>query len=105
METVDVIFRAERAGNFKGSVTAVFPALPANKPASCTIYAHIGQHGACSPDWYARTRAATETEYAPLLGELRGIYERDIAGEGAVTLRVVKRWTRRHDRERTAHYL
>ena len=75
-EKLPVIFRAERAGDFAGEVTAIFPTLPGtNDPATFTIYAHIGQHGTGARDWYAGTRPATESEAAPLLAELRSIYE------------------------------
>ena len=97
-----VIFRADRSGDFKGTVTAVFPTLPGtNGPYDCTCYAHVGQHGTCGRDWYATTRAATEAESADLLRELRGIYERDDDAD-AVRLTPVKRWTRHHDDARRA---
>lgn len=77
MEKLPVIFRAERSGHFKGDVTAVFPTLEGN-PGEMTCYAHIGQHGSCSLGWYYRTRPAKPHEYAALLAELRGIYERKL---------------------------
>ena len=89
--TLPVIFR--KGG---GEVTAVFPTLPWDRQGHLTIYAHVGQHGGASFGWYNRTRAATPEEYRPLLRELRGIYERDLAGEGAYPLRVYKRMTRHH---------
>lgn len=99
MKTLDVIFRADRNGEHAGEVTAVFPSLAAtHQPGVVLSYAHVGQHGACSRAWYVNaTRAAAPEEYAPLLAELRGIYERE---PDAVKLRVVKRWTRGHDRMR-----
>ena len=45
------------------------------------------------------TRPATRFEYAPLLRELRGIYER---GDEPVKLRVVRKRTRKHDKLRRA---
>lgn len=97
-----VIFRAERSGDFKGTVTAVFPTLAGSyDPATASCYAHIGQHGSCGPEWYRGTRAATEAEAADLLAELRRIYERD-DDRDAVRLDVVKRWTRHHDAARRA---
>jgi hypothetical protein len=105
METIDVIFRATRYGDHAGEVTAVFPAVVAGKADECSVYAHVGQHGAGSRSWYRYgTRTATPAEYEPLLKELRGIYERDIAGEGAVKLRIVSRWTREHDEARLSNY-
>lgn len=101
-EALPVIFRADRAGDFKGDVTAVFPTLPGTSaPYTATCYAHVGQHGSCSPDWYRQTRAAKPDEFAPLLAELRSIYERADDPE-AVRLVIVKRWTRHHDATRRA---
>jgi hypothetical protein len=101
LESLPVIFRAERAGLFKGAVTAVFPTLPGTcEPNSVTIYAHVGQHGTGSFGWYARTRAAKPAEYASLLAELRGIYE-DPDRE-PVTLQVRHKWTQAHDQARRA---
>lgn len=71
-----VIFRADRSGDFKGEVSAIFPTIPADNFGNLTCYAHVGQHGACSLDWYHTTRPAKPGEYADLLAELRGIYER-----------------------------
>ena len=101
-ESLPVIFRAERAGHFKGHVTAVFPTLPGTyDPYTATCYAHIGQHGSCSWLWYATTRAAKPEEYADLLAELRRIYEAPGDPE-AVTLIVRQRWTQAHDAARKA---
>lgn len=70
-DIVPVVFRAERAGKFKGDVTAVFPTLPADvRGYEMTCYAHIGQHGGCSFEWYNSTRAARPDEYAALKREL-----------------------------------
>lgn len=70
--TTPVIFRADKFGEHKGEVTAVFPAEPAFVMSyEMTCYAHYGQHGSCSDEWYAdKTRPATPDEYAPLLREL-----------------------------------
>ena len=77
MERISVIFRADKRGEHKGTVTAVFPDLEANAGAY-VCYAHIGQHSECSRGWYvSETRPATPDEYRDLLRELRGIYERD----------------------------
>lgn len=101
-EPLPVIFRADRAGDFKGAVTAVFPTLPGTSdPWTATCYAHIGQHGTCSPKWYRTTRAATPDESADLLAELRQIYERE-GDPDAVRLVIAKRWTRHHDATRRA---
>jgi hypothetical protein len=102
VKTLDVIFRFDEKGlgfKYADPVTAVFPSQRGTHNTDTAMsYAHIGQHGVCSRDWYTGcTRAATPEEYAPLLAELRRIYE---TGPDAVKLRVVKRWTARHDRER-----
>ena len=68
-------------------------------PHSATCYAHVGQHGTLDRGYAASCRLATDVEAAPLLAELRGIYERNEDLE-AVRLVVVKRWTRHHDEAR-----
>lgn len=73
MEQLPVIFRAEKAGPFAGEITAVFPTI-GETGGTVQIYAHVGQHGAGSLEWYRETRPATETESADLLGELTAIY-------------------------------
>jgi hypothetical protein len=99
--TLPVIFRADRATR---EVTAIFPTEAATlNAADFTIYAHIGQHGSGSYGWYQRTRPATPFEYTPLLMELRALY--GVAhgpGDTAITLRVVKRFTRGYDEARYA---
>jgi hypothetical protein len=72
IEFTRVIFRADRRKDFE--VTAMLPDQSANQGRLC-YYAHIGQHGEASYAWYHTTRAATPKEYAPLLAELRRIYE------------------------------
>jgi hypothetical protein len=104
MKTLDVIFRSDTPSASAKHVTAVFPSLPGtNDPNTATCYAHIGQHSACSREWYRTTRDATPEEYASLLRELRNIYEtpdpHDERTE-TVRLRIVSRWTARHDRMR-----
>lgn len=67
-----VLFRIDRSGE-RREVTAVFPAEPGRFSAGrfYTCYAHLGQHGSCSHDWYVtRTRPATPSEYADLKREL-----------------------------------
>jgi len=75
MQKLPIIFRAERSGDFKGDVTAVFPTEPGTNQFDFTVYAHVGQHGAGCSEWYRGTRAAKPAEYAPLLRELTGIYD------------------------------
>jgi hypothetical protein len=107
-EEIPVIFRAERGcratatGRDDGyrHITAVFPTEPATPdPYTATCYAHIGQHSGCRRAWYRTTEPATPEQYADLLAELRRIYE---TGPDAVRLKIVKRWTQRHDEARRA---
>jgi len=84
---VRVLFRVDtRKGiNPDKEVTAVLPDMEANA-GRFVCYAHVGQHGECSRDWYrASTRPAKPAEFHPLLAELRRIYEPD------ARLRVVSR--------------
>lgn len=101
-ENLPVIFRAERSGDFKGSVTAVFPTLLGTDWTDFTIYAHVGQHGTGSKAWYEQTRPASPEEYADLYRELRGIYETPPAGEEPVTLVPSSRFTAAHLEARKA---
>ena len=68
-ETVMVLFRVDRCGEFKGSVTAVFPEMEGS-PGLMTCYAHVGQHSSCSLGWM---RDKTRPEYKDLASELRRI--------------------------------
>lgn len=80
-----VIFRAEKSGSHRGDVTAVFPELVEDDLGLVRCYAHLGQHGAASRQWYYTTRPAKPAEYRELAKELRAIgYHLDIR----------KRWTR-----------
>lgn len=94
-QVLPVIFRAERSGPDRGTVTAVFPTCAADYAGrEFMVYAHIGQHGAGSLDWYWRTRAARPDEYADLLKELRGIYGQSLApGDPVISLQVRQRFT------------
>jgi hypothetical protein len=70
---VEVLFRAEKSGPFKGHVTAVIASVgkatfDARGEADC--YAHTGQHSTCALGWYLSTRAATLAEYMSLYREL-----------------------------------
>lgn len=101
-EVLPVIFRAEKSGQFAGSVSAVFPTEPGTpEPGTMACYARIGQHGSCHIGWYReRTRPATPDEYAPLLAELRDIYESGHCGE-PVSLKVYRRMIADMTRTRT----
>jgi hypothetical protein len=90
-EITPVVFRAERSGPFKGDVTAVFPTDAADiNGYQMGCYAHVGQHSACSRQWYWTTRAATPAEYASLKRELE-------SAPYGYRLKVYKRITRAHD--------
>jgi len=75
MQKLPVIFRANKSGQFKGDITAILPTIPADcNGRYMTCYAHVGQHGNASFDWYRGTRPARPDEFASLLRELTGIY-------------------------------
>lgn len=89
-EKLPIIFRADKSGD----ITAFFPTLPADyRGEQLTCYAHVGQHSGASFDYYHSTRPASDAESAPLLRELRGIYE---SGPDAVTLQPCKRMSAAH---------
>lgn len=96
IETIPVIFRAERSGDFKGQVTAVFPTLPASYSGGMfTVY--DGCHGSGSWEWYRRTRPALPAEYAGMLRTLRDIYgSRIYPDEPIFALKVYRRHTAGH---------
>lgn len=98
LEVLPVLFRKGRTKDTAHEITAVFPTLPWNLWGDLTCYAHVGQHGSCSPGWYNETREAKPDEYADLLAELRGIYE-DPKDE-PVKLRVYRRMQPAHNRAR-----
>lgn len=66
---VKVIYHKDADGN----VVAFLPELPANV-GNIVCYAHIGQHGEASIEYYHSTREALPSEYASLHDELKGIY-------------------------------
>jgi hypothetical protein len=104
MNTIDprpelpVIFRAEKSGPFKGSITAVFPTMPADyEGRQLTCYSNEGHSGG-SWEWYQqRTRAARPEEYVELLAAARRLYEHS-QGEGdeAYLLKVYRRMQPEH---------
>jgi hypothetical protein len=70
VEKTKVIFRKDRKS---GEITAVFPEWTEHSWAYVTCYAHFGQHGTCSHEWYMTTSPATPDEYADLKAELERI--------------------------------
>lgn len=75
---------------WRGEVLALFP-TEESSTGLITCYAHVGQHSSACPSLLQDGRPATEAEYAPLLAELRQIYESDNAERH--TLKVYKRAT------------
>lgn len=98
-EQLPVIFRI-----WRGELTAYFPTLGASSSDwyDVTCYAHIGQHGGARSDFGNRGRLAKPEEYADLLAELRGIYEKP--GDDPVELVVVTRQTSAHRNAREAEF-
>lgn len=96
MEKMPVVFRKES----DDSILAIFPTQCEGYAGYHMLcYAHIGQHGSCSLEYYQNnTKPAAPNEYAPLLAELTAIYTTrpqaspDIYGE-PVTLDVKARRT------------
>lgn len=89
LENYPVLFRMAREGGER-YLTALLPyGLTSRGTLQC--YAHVGQHGEASLDWYHTTKRATPEEYADLLTELRSIYE---AEPDAVRLVVKQRLPR-----------
>ena len=91
-EIAKVLFRKDKSGDFKGSVTAIFPESWRDNtwvnPGNIAGYVHVGQHCECSFSWYQKnTVKASPEEYADLLQELKSIYESD----GDCELKVVHR--------------
>lgn len=82
MAIYEVIFR-----HHSGETFAVFPAEAQDVYGNMLCYAHIGQHGTCSDEYYSKSRPATHEEIAPLLAELKQVYKGDI-------LHVMKRRTK-----------
>lgn len=81
-----VIFRRDKGSR---EIVAVFPTIPAEVHRGVQLfscYRHIGQHGACTREWYVtRTYAASPSEYLELFLELRQFYS---------DLVVYRRWAR-----------
>ncbi len=72
MEKLPILFRKDREG---GDIVAFFPTLPSN-PDRMVCYAHVGQHGEASMEYYYyRTKPAKPDEYTELLAELTQIYD------------------------------
>ena len=58
-------------------IFAYFPQLVASRGKSGAVaklsYSYLGQHSGCSPQYAKESRKATQSEYLPLLNELKSI--------------------------------
>lgn len=80
---INVTFRKEK----DGGILAVFEGHWSITNRELASYAHIGQHGPCSYDYYLnKTTPAQPEEYAPLLEELK-----QVGYIGEYALNIVKR--------------
>lgn len=88
-----VIFRV-----YRGELLALFPTEQwARTGADITCYARVGQHAPACRSLLRLGRLAAPDEYAGLLVELRGIYERSTGpNDPVIPLKVYKRAPRRH---------
>ena len=90
--SIEVMFR--KYTDRSGEILAVFPYEMHDRLGRfVTCYAHIGQHGSAQMSHVlGKTRPAKPNEYAELLEELKGIYERALhKGDAVYTLRIIKR--------------
>lgn len=91
-DTIEVMFR--KYTDKSGEVLAVFPyEMHDHLGRLVTCYAHIGQHGSAQMSHVlSKTRPTKPNEYAELLEELKGIYERPLhKGAAVYSLRIIKR--------------
>jgi hypothetical protein len=61
---------------FKRDGSEIFAVMPydiCDRQGNMTMYAHIGQHSSCSPDYVKRCKNANKSEYAELKKELETI--------------------------------
>ena len=86
-EVTKVIFRMARYDDRSQEVLAFFPGVSAN-PGNVMGYAHVGQHGEASYDFYLKNcRPCSEKEYGPLKKELEDLF--------GYKFKVMKRMTRK----------
>jgi len=72
-EQTVVIFRAERSGQYKMSIYALFPYV-AYTDKLCSCYAHVGQHSGANYDYCIKNSVpALPEEYSDLKAELESI--------------------------------
>lgn len=87
-EVTKVIFKMARYSDCSGKeVLAFFPGASAN-PGNVMCYAHVGQHGEASYDFYLKNcRPCSEKEYRPLKKELENLF--------GYRFKIMKRMTRK----------
>jgi len=88
-EVTKVIFKMARYddGSLGKEVLAFFPGASAN-PGNVMSYAHVGQHGEASYDFYLKNcRPCSEKEYRPLKKELENLF--------GYRFKIMKRMTRK----------
>jgi hypothetical protein len=68
-----VVFIEFDCGDGTTETTALFPFIEADKQGNILCYAHIGQHGAATPELLVNERLSTYSEYEALLNELQSI--------------------------------
>lgn len=89
-EALPIMFVQSDSGEFAGDVTAIFPTLQGTNAHDVSCYAHIGQHGTASLEWYKTQRHCNRAERNALYHELRGIYEN---GDDPVSLYIVSHFS------------
>lgn len=77
---IDVIFRKEKSGDFKGVITAYFPHEVETSRGEIMCYSHIGQHSCCDYQYCVKKSVlATKEEYSDLYNELKSLgYELNV---------------------------
>ena len=87
-EVTKVIFKMARYSDGSGKeVLAFFPGASAN-PGNVMCYAHVGQHGEASYDFFLKNcRPCSEKEYRPLKKELENLF--------GYRFKIMKRMTRK----------
>lgn len=74
IDKVDIVFRVDKSKDFSGTVFALFPHECDNHNGNVMSYQHVGQHSAADYNFcIAKSRPATEQEYAELKQELEDI--------------------------------
>ncbi len=70
----DVVFRADKSGDFKDVVFAMLPHEVDDRNGHVTSYQHVGQHSSANyVGCIADSRPATEAEYSDLKAEMENL--------------------------------